>query len=385
MMCFINWHVIQPVILTDMKTFLTFVKKEFYHIFRDRWTMIILLILPIMLMLLFGFMMSTEVKNVRFAIYDPSRDVATHAIADKMKLNEYFIFTGYLDSPEQIDEIFRKGEASLVMVFNNRFYDNMVHTGDAQIQLIADGSDPNTASTFTLYASNIVASYQQDLMGDMKIPYNIQPELKLLYNPTLKGTYSFVPGVMGMILMLVCAMMTSVSIAREKEFGTMEVLLVSPMKPIQIILSKVVPYFFLSVINLTTMLLLSVYVLDVPVTGSLSLLISISLIFILVSLALGLLISSMVDKQMIALLISGMVLMLPVTMLSGMMFPIENMPWILQIIANIIPATWYIIAVKKIMIQGLDFFSVFNEFLILSTMAVVMIGVSIQRFKYRLE
>jgi len=207
----------------------------------------------------------------------------------------------------------------------------------------------------------------------------------LLYNPTLKGSYSFVPGVMGMILMLICAMMTSVSIAREKELGTMEVLLVSPMQSFQIIISKVVPYFFLSVINLATILVLSVFVLDVPINGSLGLLILISLIFIFVSLALGLLISSAVDKQMVALLISAMVLMLPVMMLSGMMFPLENMPAILRWLSEIIPAKWYMMAAKKIMIQGLGFSSVINEFLILSAMAVFFIVLSLKRFKYRLE
>jgi len=202
-----------------MKQFLAFVKKEFYHIFRDRWTMIILLVLPIMMLILFGFMITTEVKNTKFAIYDPSHDVATQGIVNKLSTSDYFIFKGYLDSPEQIDGVFRKGDIGLVVVFGERFYENMLHTGDAQIQLIADGSDPNTASTLTMYATSLIASYQQDMQGSMKIPYQIKPEIKLLYNPTLKGAYNFVPGVMGMILMLVCAMMTSVSIAREKEYG----------------------------------------------------------------------------------------------------------------------------------------------------------------------
>jgi ABC-2 type transport system permease protein len=368
-----------------MEQFLTFVKKEFYHIFRDRWTMIILLVLPIMMMILFGFMMSTEVKNTRFVIYDPSHDVATQGIVNKISMSEYFIFGGYLDSPEQIEVVFRKGKIGLVVVFGERFYENMMHTGAAQVQLIADGSDPNTASTLTMYATSIIVSYQQDIMGEMKIPYQIKPEIKLLYNPTLKGSYGFVPGVMGMILMLICAMMTSVSIAREKELGTMEVLLVSPMQSFQIIISKVVPYFFLSVINLTTILILSVFVLGVPVNGSLGLLILISFIFIFVSLALGLLISSAVDKQMVALLISAMVLMMPVMMLSGMMFPLENMPVVLRWLSQIIPAKWYMIAVKKIMIQGLGFSSVIHEFLALSGMAVFFIAVSLKRFKYRLE
>jgi ABC-2 type transport system permease protein len=368
-----------------MQQFITFSKKEFYHIFRDRWTMIILLVLPILMLILFGFMMSTEVRNTQFAIYDPSHDVATQGIVNKIAMSEYFILSGYLDSPQQIEQLFREGKTGLVIVFGERFYENMMHTGDAQVQLIADGSDPNTASTLIMYATSLISLYQQDVMGEMKIPFAIKPEIKFLYNPTLKGAYNFVPGVMGMILMLICAMMTSVSIAREKELGTMELLLVSPMHSFQIIISKVVPYFFISVINLTTILLLSVFVLGMPVRGSLGLLIAVSLIFILVSLALGLLISSAVDKQMVAMLISAMVLILPVMMLSGMMFPLENMPFLLQLVSELIPAKWYMMAVKKIMLQGLDMASVAKEFIVLSSMAVLLIVMSIKRFKYRLE
>lgn len=368
-----------------MKQFLVFIRKEYYHISRDTWTMVILLLLPIVMLVLFGFMMSTEVKNTKFAIYDPSRDVATQGITNKLAMSTYFSFSGYLDSPDQIEKVFRNGDIGLVVVFGERMYENMMHTGDAQLQLVADGSDPNTASTLTMYATSLIVQYQQELTGDLKIPYRITPEVKFLYNPTLKGSYNFVPGVMGMILMLICAMMTSVSIAREKELGTMEVLLVSPMRPVQIILSKVVPYFFISIINLATILLVSVFVLGMPINGSLCLLIFVSLLFIFVSLALGLLISSAVDKQMVALLVSALVLILPVMMLSGMMFPIENMPAVLRWLSELIPAKWYMIAIKKIMIQGLGFSSVIKEIAVLSAMALLLITASIKRFKYRLE
>lgn len=365
-----------------MDQFLTFVRKEFYHIFRDRWTTIILLLLPVVMLILFGFMMTTEVKNTRVAIFDPSRDVATQGIVNKFATSEYFIVEGYIDHPNEIESLFRKGKVGLVVVFGERFNENQQHTGEAQIQLIADGSDPNTASTLTMYATQLIQSYQQETPD---LPFQLVPEIKLLYNPTLKGSYNFVPGVMGMILMLICAMMTSVSIAREKETGTMEILLVSPMKSIQIIIAKVVPYFFISILNFTTILLLAVFVLGMPINGSLALLIFISLIYIFASLALGLLISSAVDKQMVALLISAMVLMLPVIMLSGMMFPLENLPAILRWMSHIIPAKWYMIAVKKIMIEGLGIGSVAKELLILSSMAVLLIAASVKRFKYRLE
>ncbi len=385
MECSKNWHENQPVVLNSMNQFFTFVRKEFYHIYRDRWTMIILLILPIVMLILFGFMMSTEVKDTSFAIVDPSRDVASQGIANKLSTSEYFIFSGYLDTPEQINKVFRQGEIGLVVVFSENFYQRLVHTGDAQIQLIADGSDPNRANTLTMYATSLIRSYQQERMSDQQIPYQITPEVTFLYNPTLESAFNFVPGVMGMILMLICAIMTSVSIAREKEFGNMEILLVSPMKPFQVIISKVVPYFGLSVINLATILLLSVYALGVPIRGSLSLVILISLIFIFVSLSVGILISSVVETQMVALLLSAMVMMMPVMMLSGMMFPVENMPWFFRWISELIPAKWFMVAIKKIMVQGLDISSVTKELTVLSSMAVVLISASLKSYKLRLE
>jgi ABC-2 type transport system permease protein len=252
--------------------------------------------------------------------------------------------------------------------------------------LIADGTDPNTASTLISYASRLIASYQQDQMREQgMMPFQIQTEVKLLYNPTLKGAYSTVPGVMGLILMLICAMMTSVSIAREKELGTMEVILVSPMPPFLIIISKMIPYFTISIINYLTILVLGVYVLGVPVVGSFWLLSGLSLLFIFVSLALGLFISTIVESQIAALLGSVMGLMLPAVLLSGLMFPIENMPWILRALAQLIPAKWFISAVKDVMIKGLDAGAILTEVAVLSAMAFVLLLVSFKKFKTRLE
>ena len=368
-----------------MKQFLVFTQKEFYHIFRDRWTSMVLLLLPVLMTILFGFGISTEIKNTKFAVYDPSKDISTQEIINKLQTSEYFSFEENLSDPKDIEQIFKEGRIGFVLVFSEKFYQNLLHTGEAQILLIADGTDPNTASTLTSYASGIIKEYLLELNQGKEIPYQIHTEVNLLYNPTLKGAYSTVPGVMGMILMLICAMMSSVSIAREKELGTMEVILVSPMPPILIILAKVVPYFTLSLINFATVLCLAVFVLDVPIQGSLLLLILVSVIFIFVSLALGLLISSIVDSQIAALLFSVMGLIFPVIMLSGLMFPIENMPMILQGIAQIIPAKWYISAARNIMIKGVGISSIANELIVLSLMAVFLIGLSLKKFKIRLE
>ena len=368
-----------------MKQFMSFVRKEFHHIFRDKTTMAILLLLPVLMLILFGYAITTEVKNSKLAIYDPSNDMATCAIIEKFNASEYFSVVKLLTKPAEINEQFKNGEVKMVVVFGEKFYENMLHTGTAQVELIADGTDPNSAKSVVSYATNIIAVYQQELFKIQKVPFQINPQVKLLYNPQMKGAYNFVPGVMGMILMLICAMMTSISIAREKEFGTMEILLVSPMKPIYIIISKMIPYFFLSLVNLTTILLLSVFVLGVPIAGSLFWLIVLSLVYIFVTLSLGLLISSIVNSQLVALLISGMVLMLPVIMLSGMMFPIENMPVFFQWLSQIIPAKWYIIGVKKIMIKGLGFTSIIPELSVLLGMGIFLIAASMKKFKFRLE
>ena len=366
-----------------MKQFIAFVKKEFYHIFRDRRTMLILLGMPVVQIILFGFAISTEVKNVRLAVLDPSNDVVTRKIIDRLDASEYFTVTTRFHSPQEMETAFRKNKIDMAIVFGERFADGL-YTGDARVQLIVDATDPNMSTSQSNYAASIVSSAGQEMLPPNVFVSRLTPDVKLLYNPQMKSAYNFVPGVMGLILMLICAMMTSISIVREKETGTMEVLLVSPVRPLFIVLAKAVPYCGLSFVNLT-ILLLSVFVLDVPVVGSLFWLVMVSLLFIFVSLALGLLISSVTSTQVAAMLASGMILMMPTMVLSGMIFPVESMPVILRAISDIIPARWYIQAVRKLMIEGVPVVLVLKEIGILLLMAVVLITISIRKFKYRLE
>ncbi len=377
-----------------MKQFLSFIGKEFYHIFRDSRTMLILLVMPIVQIILFGFAISNEVKNLRVAVFDPGNDPLTQRIEERIDANDAFHFVAALHSREEVEEVFRKNRADLVVVVGRDFSNELRHAGGASLQVMTDGSDPNTAQSAGQYMTAILQSVVKDELNpvpggaasasEVNTPGQIHPNVQLLYNPGMKAAYNFVPGVMGMILMLICAMMTSVSIVREKERGTMEILLVSPVRPILVIFSKAVPYFILSFVNLSTILLLSRYVIHLPIAGSLALLIGVSLLFILVALALGLLISTIVETQMAAMLVSGMVLMMPVMILSGMMFPTEDMPWILQGISHLVPAKWYILAVKKVMIEGLGFHSILRETGILAFMAIVLLAVSIRKFKVRL-
>ena len=249
-----------------MKQFIAFVKKEFFHIFRDRRTMLILLGMPVVQIILFGFAITTEVKNVRVGVLDPSNDIVTRKIIDRLDASEYFSVKCLLHSPQEMERAFQENEIDMALVFSEQFADRL-YTGDARVQVVSDATDPNMATTQAGYATGVIAAVRQEMLPPgMSVP-SVVPNVKLLYNPQMKSAYNFVPGVMGLILMLICAMMTSISIVREKETGTMEILLVSPVKPLFIILAKAVPYFVLSFVNLTTILLLSVYVLDVPVAG----------------------------------------------------------------------------------------------------------------------
>ncbi|WP_300704921.1 ABC transporter permease [uncultured Alistipes sp.] len=370
-----------------MKQFFSFVGKEFRHIFRDRRTMLILLAMPVVLIILFGFAITTEVNHVRLAVYAPSNDELTRRITERFSANDYFDIVETVRDPKQIDALFRRNRIDAVLLFGHDFQNDLMHTGQGTARLIVDGSEPNSASMMTTYAENILAGYRAELAAEnaTSLSPTILPQVKLLYNPQMKSAYSFVPGVMGLILILICAMMTSISIVREKERGSMEVLLVSPVRPIAIILAKVVPYFCISTVNLISILLLTVYVLKVPIEGSLFWLSLLSLVYIFVALAMGLLISSLVATQVTAMIASGLLLMLPVMVLSGMIFPIENMPGILQALSTIVPARWYVAGIKKIMIEGLPVSYVLKELGILSLMALLLITASLKTFKNRLE
>jgi ABC-2 type transport system permease protein len=367
-----------------MKQLITFIKKEFHHILRDTRSMLVLLGLPIVQLLIFGFAITNEVRNTNIAILDNSKDEATQSIIVKLENSQYFDIERTLENNNQIEDAFKSGKIKLAIIFQQNFQQELSHSNKAQIQIIADATDPNQATTLINYASSIIMDYQNELNKTNKLPYTINTEMRMLYNPELKGAYSSVPGVMGMILLLISAMMTSISIVREKELGTMEILLVSPMKPWLVVISKVVPYFIISIINVITILLLSVFALGMPINGSLILLFSATIIYIFCALSLGILISTVTQTQQAAMLVSLLGLMLPVVMLSGYAFPIANMPWVLQVISNIVPAKWYIIIVKSVMIKGLGLEQIWKELLIILGMTAAFLFISIKRFKIRL-
>ena len=352
-----------------MKQFISFITKEAKHIVRDKRTMLILFGMPIVLMLLFGFAITTDVRNVRTVVVTSSQDHLTRQAVDRLAASEYFVITSTVATPREAEQLIRRQKADMAVVFSPDFASRR-----EGIQFIVDGADPNMAQQWTNYATGVIANADAALVNS-----------KMLYNPQMKSAYNFVPAIMGMLLMLVCAMMTSISIVREKEKGTMEVLLVSPVKPLMIIVAKAVPYLVLAFAILTTILLMGRYVLGVPLQGSIVWIYLVSTIYILLALSLGLLISNIATSQLMALLLSAMVLLMPIVMLSGMLFPIESMPPVLQWISAIVPPRYYIEAMRKLMIMGVGIGEVVREVAILSGMTILLLAVSLLKFKTRLE
>lgn len=368
-----------------MKRFIGFIKKEFYHIFRDKRSLFILFGMPIAQILLFGFAITNEINNVDIAVLDHSKDATTKEIITKIADSKYFSIKQVITSEAEIKSIFEKGRVKAVLNFEKEFSSKLIKNKQATVQIITDATDPNTANTISNYVNAILQQYQKQLNKDASFVYQIVPETRMVYNSELKSVYMFVPGVMTIILMLVSAMMTSISISREKELGTMEILLVSPLKPFQVIIGKVFPYIFLSIINAVVIVLLSIFIFNMPVQGSLFLLALESILFIISALALGILISTIAATQQSAMMISLMGLMLPVILLSGFIFPISSMPLPLQLISNIIPAKWFIIIIKGIMLKGVGIEYLWKETFILFGMTLLFIAISIKKYKIRLE
>jgi ABC-2 type transport system permease protein len=368
-----------------MKQLLGFVKKEFTHIFRDTRTMVILFGIPIIQLMLFGYVITTEIKDARIAILDHSNDNVTREIKNKLLSSGYFRLDANLQNENEIDQLFRKGDIKQVVVFERNFAQKLEREGKADIQVISDASDPNTAQMLYNYTNGIVQDYLKKKFAGFTIPLQIKSEVRMLYNENMVGAFMYVPGTMALILMLISAMMTSITIAREKEKGTMEILLVSPLKASHIILGKVAPYLLLSIIDAFIVVFLGNTVFGVPIRGSIVMLIFLVILYITMALSLGILISTVVNTQQVAMFISGFALMLPTILLSGFIFPIENMPLALQILSNFMPPRWFIDALKQVMLKGNGLEYIWPNILILSAMTTVFLILSIKKFKLRLE
>jgi ABC-2 type transport system permease protein len=368
-----------------MKHFIGFVKKEFLHIIRDFRTLMLLFLLPVAMILIFGYVIRNEILDVKIAVLDNSKDEVTREITGKILSSDFFLLYENIYKTDDIHNTFKKGRIKEIIIFEPDFGMKLEKSGYAQMQLLADASDPNSASLSINYTQGIIINYLKGINKNIEQPLRIIPRVRMMYNPELKSSFMFVPGTMAMILMLVSALLTSISIVREKESGTMETLLVSPLKPIQIVLGKVTPYVILSVVNAITIILLGYYVFGLPVRGSFVLLLAESILFITLALSLGIFISTFSNSQQVAMFISVIGLMLPTILLSGFIFPIENMPVILQWLSCVVPPTYFISIIRNIMLKGTDFSYIWFETLVIAGITLLFITLSIIKFKTRLE
>ena len=367
-----------------ISTLRAFVTKEIRHILRDRQTLTVLLLMPLVQVVLFGYALRSDVRNVRVAIVDPSPDYATLALRDRFAASSRFQIVRVAQTMEAVEPLFHRGQADVAVALDPEFASHLEAHEPAQILVAVDASDPNTGSTIQTYTRRIITSYEEDLGSRHGTPVKIVPNVRMRFNPTLESVNLFVPGLIALVLTLVSALMTAISLSREKERGTLEILLVSPLRPWQIIVGKVMPYLGLAFANAVTALLAARLVFDVPLKGSLTLLLLESIVYSMVSLALGVLVASATASQRVAMLVALLVTMLPSTLLSGMVFPIASMPRILQVLSNIVPARWFIVIARGIMLKGVGLEHLWRETLVLVTMTLVFMFAAVRAFKPRI-
>lgn len=365
------------------KPLVSFLQKELYHILRDPRTLLILLGMPVVQVLLFGFALSTQIRQTPIAVLDYARSTESSSLTAKIDANRYFTLERQLTALGEVEEVFKEGRVRMLVVIPESFSLSKSAGESTQVQLITDGSDLNFSSQIVGFMQTILQDFAQGPSGEKKAL--IAPQLRMLYNPQLEGAPNFVPGLMALVLLIICVLMTAIAIVREKESGTMEILLVTPLPSWLVILGKTLPYLILSLIILGLILFLSTSLLGLPIAGSLLLLLVVSVLFILVNLLLGILVSIFTHTQQNAMLISLAVTMLPTVMLSGFMFPIENMPAPLQVVAHLIPSKWYYEAVVNTLVKGVGLEVVWKQAGVLVLMLSVLFTLAVRSFKIRLE
>jgi ABC-2 type transport system permease protein len=351
---------------------------------KDRRTLAVIVLMPVVQVILFGFAIRTDVKDIRLAVVDPAPDHVTLEIRQRLEASEAFRTVAVMSTTDGLDRLFQRGSAQEAVVFEPRFATRLAQGLPARIQVIADATEPNTGSTRQNYALAVIRDYERELGGGTP-GVQIVPRLRMRFDPTAESSHLFVPGLMAFVLTIISALMTAISLTREKETGTMEALLVSPLKPWQIIAGKVLPYLAIGFVSVLLVILEARLVFDVPLRGSLLLLLMEGLLYILVSLSLGMLISSRTSSQRVAMMGAMLGTMLPTMLLSGFIFPIESMPRILQWVSNVIPARWFVTIARSIMLKGVGFEYLWSETLILCLMALVLLTLSTRSFHIRLE
>ena len=355
-----------------MRAFLGFVRKETLHLLRDRQTLAILLLFPVVQVLIFGFAVRTDVEDVAIAIVDPTPDVATLNLRERIAASDRFHIVGVTTSTRGLDARFRDGSVRQALLLPTDM-ERRIGRGDSlSLQLLTDGSDPTTGGIMQGYATAIVDRWYREVVPQRGV-LRIETQSRMRYNPTLESAHLFVPGLVAFVLTIVSALMTAISITRERETGTMEMLLVSPIRPVAIVAGKVIPYIVLGFVSVLLVLVAARTVFEVPLRGNLVLLLAESGLYIITALALGVVISTKAPNQRTAMIAALAGLMLPTMILSGFIFPIDSLPRPLQLLSYIVPARWFLVIVRGIMLKGAGLATLWQETLVLVGMTLLFL------------
>ncbi len=364
---------------------LPIVQKEFRQIRRDVRGLLLLLLMPAFLLIMVGYALNFDVKHISLGICNEDKSQASTRFIESFKHSEYFNISKYIDNRRDIDELLEEGKILAAIIIPNDFSDKIYSGREGVVQIIIDGANANTAATALGHIKSAVQNYSTKILTHeltkqgiiFTIPVN--PQARLWYNPELKSSRFLIPGLFGMILMLVAVVSTSLSIVREKEQGTMEQIMVSPLKSHEIIIGKTIPYLLISLIATTFVLIMSAVMFDVKIEGSIFLFYLATILFLLGALGQGLLISTFAKTQSVAFIVSVLSSLLPTFLLSGFIFPVKNMPWLLQVITHIIPAKYYLVAVRSVMVKGVEITAFWEQLVFLLIFCSLILGISTAR------
>lgn len=357
--------------------------KEFLHIIHDPRSLLIIFVMPVAQLIMFGFALNMEIQNIDLAVIDYSKSSSSTKLIQQFAGSKYFNLFEYKGKITEIDKLFLTRKARAILIVNKDFAQLFQTQNQAPIQILIDAADPNAGTVIKLYCSRVVSLFNQQYAANITLPFEVKP--RIWYNPDLKSSFFFVPGLIALILVMISALLTSITITREKESGTLEQILVSPVRPIEIIIGKVLPYIFLAFCDGLVILSLGVILFNVPFIGNYTLLLALSILYIITALSLGILISTVVKTQQVAMMIAIAATLLPTIMLSGFIFPIKSMPTILQYISYIVPAKYYLVIIRGIMLKGNTLFQLGTQTLFLLVITLFFLINAIRKFKLNLE
>lgn len=366
-----------------MKRTIAIAKKEFLHIIHDPRSLMIIFAMPVIQLILFGYALNMEVKNIDLAVIDYNKSKISRELVRQFEGNDFFIPFYYNGKPSEVEELFLIREARAVLIIGYDFNSNFEKQVQTPVQLLYDASDPNAATLIYNYCSQVITKFNSQHGGVSPIPFRVEP--RIWYNPDMKSTYFFVPGLVALILVMISTLLTSITLTREKETGTLEQILVSPVKPMEIIVGKVLPYIGMAFLDGMLILTIGILIFNVPFAGSYILLMLLATLYIIVALSLGLMISATVKTQQVAMMLAISITLLPTVMLSGFIFPIESMPEVLQYLTYIIPAKYFLIIIRGIMLKGNTILNLAAQGVFLFIMAAVLLRRALQKFSLNLE